>query len=299
MTRWRGLCALLLAVATTAVADDASWVTPAVDMPHVARRTFQSAAAGREMSYHIYVPEDYARYPGRRWPVLYWLHGTGGGVAGIAPLSEMFDRAIRDGLAPPMLVVFPNGLATSMWCDSVDGRVPMETVVVRELVAEVDKVYRTRAERSGRAIEGFSMGGYGAARLGFGHPEVFGAVSVLAGGPLDSGFDGPRARERPEERDRILREVYGGDLVIFRMQSPRTIASRNANAIRGRTLVRIVVGEDDPTAASNRAFSEHVERLGIEHRFESWPSVAHEPLSLLRAMGDARWAFYRRAFVGE
>jgi S-formylglutathione hydrolase FrmB len=211
----------------------------------------------------------------------------------------MFDRAIREGLAPPMLVVFPNGRATSLWCDSADGRVPMETVVVRDLVAEVDRAYRTRADRGGRMVEGFSMGGYGAARLGFGHPDVFGAISVLAGGPLDAGFDGPRARQRPEERDGILREVFGGDLAIFRAQSPTTIAARNADAIRGWTLVRIEVGEDDPTAPSNRAFSAHLQRLGIEHAFGAWPGVAHETLPLLRAMGDARWAFYRQAFARE
>ena len=287
----------LFAMSQAFATGDASWITPAVDAPNVEHRTFHSATAGREVSYHIYVPVDYGRDPQRRWPVLYWLHGTGGGASGIAPLAAMFDAAIRDGRAPPMLVVFPNGLATSMWCDSVDGRVPMETVVVRDLVAEVDAAFRTRANRSGRAIEGFSMGGYGAARLGFGHPEVFGAVSVLAGGPLDLDFSGPRARANPEERERIFLEVYAGDPAIFRARSPLEIASRNAEAIRGRMQVRIDVGEDDDTAPQSRALSAHLRSLGIEHGFAVRTGVAHQPLSLLHAMGDERWAFYRQAFA--
>ena len=134
--------------------------------PRVEFHTFDSAAAKAKVSYHLYTPEAYDTEKEQRFPVLYWLHGTGGGRAGIAPLSAFFDRAIREGKIPPMLIVFPNGLATSMWCDSKDGSVPMETVVVKELVPHVDATFRTVAAREGRLIEGFSMGGYGAARLG-------------------------------------------------------------------------------------------------------------------------------------
>jgi len=49
-----------------------------------------------------------------KFPVLYWLHGSGGGTGGILPLSAHFDRAIRMGKIPPMLVVFANGLASSL-----------------------------------------------------------------------------------------------------------------------------------------------------------------------------------------
>lgn len=296
MNRWALGVWLLFSSLRAAAGEDASWVTPEVDAPQVVRRTFHSAAAGQDVSYHLYVPEAYGRDPDRRWPVLYWLHGTGGGTSGIAALSADFDRAIRTGLAPPMLIVFPNGLATSMWCDSKDGIVPMETIVVRELLADVDANYRTRADRGGRMIEGFSMGGYGAARLGLGHPDLFGAASVLAGGPLDLAFGGPRASARPEERERILREVYGGDIAYFRTQSPIEIASRNADVLRGKVRIRIAVGERDSTAPLNRAFSDHLRELGIEHAFVAVPGVGHRTLPLLEAMGDGRWDFYRKAF---
>ncbi|MFZ5637617.1 MAG: hypothetical protein ACOY82_13640 [Pseudomonadota bacterium] len=77
------------------------------------------------------------------------------------------------------------------------------------------------------------------------------------------------------------------------------IAARNADGVRVRTLVRIAVGGDDPTASSDRALSGDLRRLGIEHAFGRWPGVAHEPLPLLRAMGDARLASYRLAFARE
>ena len=59
----------------------------------------------------------------------------------------------------------------------------METIILKELVPHIDETYRTLASRQGRLIEGFSMGGYGAARLAFKHHEIFGAASILARGP--------------------------------------------------------------------------------------------------------------------
>ena len=273
----------------------AGWVTPAVRAPGVTQHTFPSAAARTAVSFHVYTPESYERQPARRFPVLYWLHGTGGGLAGVAPLAAWFDAAIRAGKLPPVLVVFPNGLATSMWCDAKDGSVPMETVVVRELVPHVDATFRTIARREGRIVEGFSMGGYGAARLGFKFPDVFGAVSCLAGGPLDLEFAGPRTKANPAERAHILRTTFGGDLDYFRAQSPFTIVAENAAAVRGRVRVRQAVGERDFTAALNREFSVHLEKHRIAHAFTVVPGVGHEPLALLQGLGEENWRFYRDA----
>lgn len=273
-----------------------SWVTPAVRAPQVQHRTFESAAAKTKVSYHIYTPEVYELAKERRFPVLYWLHGTGGGLRGISKVAAHFDRAIRAGKTPPMLVVFPNGLSKSMWCDSKDGKVPMETVVVKELIPHIDASFRTIASREGRLVEGFSMGGYGAARFGFKYPELFGAVSILAGGPLDLELKGPRAVANPEERDRILKETFGGDLAYYQVQSPITLVEQNADAVRAKVLVRIAVGERDNTEPLNRAFSEHLKRLAIPHVFTVLPGVSHDPMALLNGLGEANWAFYRQAF---
>jgi sialidase-1 len=272
-----------------------AWITPEATAPGVARHTLESKAAKTTVSFHVFTPDAYDMEKDRRFPVLYWLHGTGGGLPGIAPLSAFFDCAMRKGKIPPMLIVFPNGLASSMWCDSKDGAVPMETVVVKELVPHVDATFRTLASREGRLLEGFSMGGYGAARLGLKHPDVFGAVSILAGGPLDLEFQGPRATGNPAERERILGETFGGDLAYFRGQSPLTLASQHADQVRGRVRLRQAVGSLDFTAELNRAFSSHLRTLDLEHSFTEVPEVGHDTLALLRGLGEANWDFYRAA----
>jgi len=115
----------------SAMAMGSAWMTERVGVQQVQYRVFQSTAAGATVSYHVYVPVAYDRQPNARFPVLYWLHGTGGGVRGIAPISRYFDDAIRTGKIAPMLVVFANGLPEGMWCDSADGKTPVETVFER------------------------------------------------------------------------------------------------------------------------------------------------------------------------
>lgn len=290
------LIALALAPLSAAQAQSPSWVTQAARAPRVEFHTFESKAANAKVSYHLYTPEAYDNEKGRRFPVLYWLHGTGGGLAGIAPLSALFDRAMREGKIPPMLVVFPNGLSASMWCDSKDSAVPMETVVIGELVPRVDATVRTIAAREGRIIEGFSMGGYGAARLGFKYPQLFGAVSILAGGPLDLSFAGPRALGNPAERDGILKNVFGGDLGYYRSQHPITVVQQGADAVRGKVHIRMAVGSRDFSEPLNRAYSETLKSLNIAHTFTVVPDVGHDTRDLLNGLGDANWGFYRAAF---
>jgi enterochelin esterase-like enzyme len=282
---------VLLAAATSRSA----WVTPEVRAPRLQFRTFDSATARTKVSYHIYTPEIYDTEKTRRFPVLYWLHGTGGGLAGLQPLVKHFDSAICSGKIAPMLIVFPNGLAESMWCDSKDGKVPMETVVVKELVPHVDATFRTIAAREGRLIEGFSMGGYGAGRIGFKYPDLFGGVSMLGAGPLDLDFKGPRATAKPEERERIFTNVWGSDIEYYRAQSPWVLAEQNKASLAGRTRIRQVVGDRDGSLPANRDLDAHLTKLGISHDLMVLSGVGHNTLEVFNALGEANWEFYRAA----
>ena len=272
-----------------------AWVTPEIKAPGVSFHTFESDAAKATVSYHVYVPPAYGGERERRFPVVYWLHGSGGGLAGIPKVAAHFAAGIEAGKTPPCLVVFVNGMPTGMYVDWKDGSAPVETVIVKELVPLIDATYRTIATREGRMLDGYSMGGYGAARLGFKYPELFRAISIMGGGPLQTNLlDGPRAgRRRAEE---VLDRVYGGDPKYFMSVSPRVLADQHADAIKKGSLVRQVCGDQDETFANNRDFHEHLERLGIPHTWTVLPGVDHDPLATLAALGDSNWAFYRQAF---
>jgi enterochelin esterase-like enzyme len=272
---------------------NSEWITAAVRAPRLQYRTFASAAIKSDVSYHIYTPEIYDTETQKRFPVLYWLHGSGGGLAGLPTLVSFFDAAMRAGKLPPILIVFPNGHTESMWCDSKDGSVPMETVVIKELLPHIDATFRTRATRNARLIEGFSMGGYGAARLGMKYPELFGAISMLGAGPLQPEFtadNGPAFNA--QARVKILEIVYGNDQNYFRAASPWVIAEQNRAAV-SQTRIRQAVGDRDAMLAYNREFDARLIALNIPHQFIVVPGIDHAPGKLLNALGTD---FYREVF---
>jgi poly(3-hydroxybutyrate) depolymerase len=272
-----------------------AWVTPEVKAPRVSFHTFDSDAAKGKVSYHIYTPAASDSEGQRQFPVVYWLHGSGGGLAGLAKVAAQFNAAIEAGKTPPCFVVFVNGLVEGMYVDWKDGSAPMETMIVKELVPHIDATYRTIATREGRLLDGYSMGGYGAARLGFKYTDLFRAVSIMGGGPLQAELiQAPRAgRQRAAE---ILKQVYGGDQEFFKNVSPRRLAELNAEAIIKGSLVRQVCGDQDETFGPNRDFHEHLERLKIPHTWTVLPGIDHNPMRTLEALGDSNWEFYRLAF---
>jgi len=272
-----------------------TWVTPAMKAPRVSFRTFDSAAAKTKVSYHIYVPAAYEQNGNQRFPVVYWLHGSGGGLPGIPKVAAHFDQAIEAGKTPPCLVVFVNGLVEGMYVDWKSGAAPLETIVIKELVPLIDQDYRTQATREGRMLDGYSMGGYGSARLGFKYPELFRAVSIMGGGPLQAELkQAPRAgRKRAEE---VLSQVYGGEQEYFISVSPRRWAKENAKTITKGSLIRQVCGDQDETFKNNLEFHQYLEQLGIPHAWTVLRGVDHNPLKTLEALGDDNWGFYREAF---
>lgn len=274
-------------------AAEPAFITPAMPGTRISHHVVTGPITKIPFSFHLYTPAEAATDPVRRFPVLYYLHGSGGGLKGIGPLSAWFDGAMASGKMPPMFVVFPNGLASSLWCDSKDGRMPIETMVMKELIPHMDGHWPTRTNRESRLLEGFSMGGFGAARLGFKYPHVFGAVSILAGGPLDLEFVGPRALENPAERERILKETFGGDVMDFRSKHPLTLAQALDSSWREKQTRRVLVGSRDATRDLNLALSATMKHLGIVHEVVEVAGVGHDTLGLFQGLGPANWGFYR------
>lgn len=289
------LFGLLLSVTGLCAQQKHVWVLPESTAPRLQRVLFDSKAAGEPVSCYVFTPENYDAAKEQRFPVLYWLHGSGGSSPGsAAQVAQRYGEAMRTGKIPPMIMVFPNGLPMGMWCDWKDGSVKLETMFIEELIPHIDRSFRTLAKREGRIIEGFSMGGYGAARLGFKHPQLFAAVSLFGAGPLQADFnEAPRAG--PRGRDQVLGTVYGGDMAYYRAQSPWLIAEQNVEKLRSGLLIRQIIGDRDETLGFNREFKQHLEALKIPHTYRQLPDVPHNPNRVLDTLGDDNWAFYRQA----
>lgn len=132
---------------------------------------------GRDMKFNVILPVDYASDTGRRFPVLYLLHGFSGNYTDWCTNSRVADYA----RPYDEVIIMPDG-ENSWYVNSYsDPKARWENYITDDLVSYVDSHYRTIASRQGRAIAGLSMGGYGALFLGLKHHEMFAAVASLSG----------------------------------------------------------------------------------------------------------------------
>lgn len=142
----------------------------------------------------VYLPEGYdrgdARYPifvdlaGYSSSGLKRLSWTGFGES----MPQRLDRLVAEGTMGPVIGVFPDGftgLGGNQYVDSLAlGR--WEEFLCVDMVARLEREFRVRPGRAGRAIFGHSSGGYGALVHGMKHADVWGAVGCHAG---DCNFD--------------------------------------------------------------------------------------------------------------
>src|SRR5262245_3417130 len=151
-------------------------------------KTFKSATLnGQEMSYLLWTPPGYdPQDQTKRYPVAYLLHGGGGNYQHIPEaFLPQAAEAIKAGTVPPFLAIAVNGLPSSFYVDSHDGRTPVESILIKDLLPHVDATYRTNGVR---LIEGFSMGGRGATYLAFKYPDKFRGMADFAGAIHDWSF---------------------------------------------------------------------------------------------------------------
>lgn len=132
----------------------------------------------------VFLPPSYGKEPTRRYPVVYALHGYSIGAQQWMDeihVPQTIEGAFALG-AKEMILVLPDSKTAhngSMYSSSATTG-DFETFVSSELVAYIDSHYRTIADRSSRGLVGHSMGGYGAARIGMRHADVFGALYMMS-----------------------------------------------------------------------------------------------------------------------
>ena len=111
--------------------------------------------------------------------VLYLLHGYGGSHKDWLNIKpNLPELATYYGI----VIVCPDGKNSWYWDSPVNANVRYETYVSKELPEYIDKNYKTKNDRTGRAITGLSMGGHGGLWLGIRHQDVFGACGSISGG---------------------------------------------------------------------------------------------------------------------
>src|SRR4051812_36479015 len=138
-----------------------------------------------QIGYCAMLPPSYDRQPGKRFPVLYFLHGLGGDQSFLASsgASSGIEEAWEDKRLGEFVIITPQG-ENSFYINSRDGYILYEDFFIREFVPQMERRFRLAGHRAGRAIGGISMGGYGALRFAFKYPQMFVSVAGAHPGPL-------------------------------------------------------------------------------------------------------------------
>ena len=142
-----------------------------------------------DRKYAVYLPPDYETSQ-RSYPVLYLLHGGGDDQTGWVQFGEVLqitDKAIRQGAATPMVIIMPDANTGQRgYFNGINGNWPYEDFFFEELIPQVEKKYRIKAEKRYRAVAGLSMGGGGSFMYALHRPDMFSSACPLSAstGPL-------------------------------------------------------------------------------------------------------------------
>lgn len=151
---------------------------------------YDSKSVGVKRKMVVYTPPGYSS--GKKYPVLYLLHGIGGTQwewPGAGMANVILDNLIADGKATPMILVMPNGRARAN--DKAEGNVfesaPAFGVFDKDLIGSVipfiDSHYATGSKREHRALAGLSMGGGQSLNFGLANVDIFGNVGGFSSAP--------------------------------------------------------------------------------------------------------------------
>ncbi len=219
--RIAGIAIIITLAAQGGLAQDAREVPPVVPgaKPALVEHTkirgtslegnLEGDAVDREAV--VFLPPSYTKEKHRRYPVVYALHG-------FTDKAEWFTHDIgapqtMEGAwakgSQEMIVVLPDSYTVyggSMYSSSVTTG-DYEKFIAHDVVAYIDAHYRTIPNRGSRGLAGHSMGGYGTARIGMKHPDVFSSLYIMSPCCLSPMGSGSSNAERQKAMESAEKEV--------------------------------------------------------------------------------------------
>ncbi len=195
----------------------------------------ETTVLGVPKEFYVYTPPGYEQSPTRRYPVLYlfrghekeWINKFEDGTRGGRNVIDVYETLLAAGDVGPMLLVFPgissnnnaiSGMLTNFKSPELTsapgiGNGRFEDYFIQDVMGHVDANFRTVANRHGRGVDGFSLGGFMSAKIASQHPELFKTVGVFDGthfyADLDcSDVDGVRDANTFTAND-MFDPVYG------------------------------------------------------------------------------------------
>jgi enterochelin esterase-like enzyme len=259
--------------------------------PRVQKISLDSQVLGVTKQLYVYTPPEYSAKPGRRYPTLYlfrghereWINKNEDDRRGGRNVIDVYEALLQAGQVGPMILVFPgissddnsvsgmltNFLAPERRNAAGVGTGRFEDYLVQELLPYVDRHFRTVPTRSGRGVDGFSLGGFMRAKIAAQHPELFSSAGAFDG----TYFYADASCERIAEQDGI----FGNPLFdpVFDLprdhayaaanNAPNIVCQRNPADVQSiRWFIQYGQASDEPSNANFYRGQHFVQRLAAQ-----------------------------------
>jgi S-formylglutathione hydrolase FrmB len=281
-------------------------VTVSLPLPAQSRidcNALNSQILKHPVHYCVYLPAGYdagaAKHPAQDYPVLYFLHGLGDNERTLFNSGgwTLLDDLRQQHKMGEFLIVAPEGGRT-FYINSADGSVRYSDFFLQEFIPLIEKKYHVTKGRNNRAISGISMGGYGALRFAFSHPELFSAVSAQSAALItESPQELNTAARSGAALGKLLVAVFGSPIEVahWKENSPFALASRNQAGVR-RLNIYFNCGQDDDYGFEKgaAALHEQLQKEGVKHEYHPYPG--DHSLSYFLAHFTEVMEFHSRAF---
>lgn len=245
---------------------EGNYINPPTQSPqNVSHKTFYSELFGHEIGYNIYIPTEYEK-SGERYPVAYHFHGwTGNESSDIWTMEKVYSNR-------QSITVFPNNSPVIEDMENL----PVESMIINELIPHIDGNYRTHTARESRSVSGFSMGGGMAFYYAVKYPEVFGSVTAYAGTYHHYYHKEYSGVGEPPEKAVELYENMMGEERYLEENNVLYVIRENAEKIRNNLHIKIHVGTADILFCDNEILHLYLNSLNIPHEYKKFDGVAHE-----------------------
>jgi S-formylglutathione hydrolase FrmB len=256
----------------------------------------------RAVHYCVQLPPDYDAPASKqhRYPVLYFLHGLGQNEQTLFNTGgwSLIEDLRRQHKIIDFLIVAPDG-GRSFYINSADNSLRYSDFFLQEFMPYIESRYRIRPGRQGRAITGVSMGGYGALRFAFAHPDLFSAVSAQSAALItQTPQELSAAGQSNGPLGRVLAQAFGQPVSLPHWKQNSVFALARANqADLKRLAIYFNCGQNDDFGFEDGAAALHqqLQAEGVKHEYHSYPGD-HSVTYFLSHMGEVM-EFHSRAFA--
>ena len=238
-------------------------LTMVQDVPHgTESKVWYLSSPGYDRRMSVYTPSGYEQDRGKKYPVLYLLHGGGGDEnewLNLGRSAQILDNLIAADKVQPMIVVMPNGhigmtaapgenslgyVGAKSSRSAIKTEPNLYEATFMDVVNYIDKTYRTIPDREHRAICGLSMGGGHTAVISANYPDKFGYVGLLSAAVRSYSKDDPRSTEMTQDFDMKLEQLFSN-----------------------KPFYWIAIGDEDFLYEANKAFRAELDEKGYDYTY--------------------------------